>query len=798
MTDPQETRDQLASEYFEQLEFDPYPVQEEALLAWFTAEQGVLVCAPTGMGKTLIAEAVLFEALRTGKTAYYTTPLIALTEQKFREIQQAAVRWGFQPEDVGLVTGNRRVHPSARVLIVVAEILFNRLLHPEAFDFSDVSAVVMDEFHSFADPQRGIVWEFSLGLLPPHIRTLLLSATVGNSAEFVAWLRAAHERKLELVESDVRRVPLTFQWVPDRLLDQQILDMADGDEAARTTPALIFCFNREECWNVAEQLKGKKLLPAGHQAELAKRLEAYDWSAGAGPKLRQILLRGVGVHHAGLLPKYKRVVEDLFQEKLLSVTVCTETLSAGINLPARSIVIPRLMKGPTDKKKLIEPSAAHQIFGRAGRPQFDSAGYVFALAHEDDVKILRWQEKYDQIPNDTKDPGLLKAKKSLKKKMPKRRTTQQYWSEQQFNKLRESPPGQLSSRGPVPWRLLAHMLDASPRVDVIRKLVNHRLMDSKRLEEAQRTLDRMLIILWRGGYVRLEPEPPENDDSPSASSTDTAEQPANSEPPAGKVLTMADLTFGDVASTVPQGSQERSPTADRYQAELAHPTPELAKIPLFRSVNPLYGVFLINYLGSADPMERLQAMESVLEMPGSVARLVRVPPQRDLPPGPLATTRLDPRLLQLGLATEEELIEQESDDDDRGRLFREEKKWVLTVADKLRLMFEYELPGVNDNRIVPVWCVGEVLEFGGDFNKYITGKGFQKQEGILFRHLLRLILLIGEFRQIHPADFSLQQWESELSELSARITECCRGVDPSSTEKTLEQVELAAERTTDA
>ena len=152
----------------------------------------------------------------------------------------------------------------------------------------------------------------------------------------------------------------------------------------------------------------------------------------------------------------------------------------------------------------------------------------------------------------------------------------------------------------------------------------------------------------------------------------------------------------------------------------------------------------------------------------------------------------------MGLATEEELVEQESDDDDRGRLFREEKKWVLTVADKLRLMFEYELPGVNDNRIVPVWCVGEVLEFGGDFNKYITGKGFQKQEGILFRHLLRLILLIGEFKQIHPADFSLQQWESELSELSARITECCRGVDPSSTEKTLEQVELAAERTTDA
>jgi superfamily II DNA/RNA helicase len=769
LIDTTSSRDDLASLYLEQLPYEPYPFQEEALLTWFTAKQGVLVCAPTGMGKTLIAEAALFEALHNKTVAYYTTPLIALTDQKFTEMQEAAERWGFRADDVGLVTGNRRVNPQAKVLVVVAEILFNRLLHPTEFDFQDVSAVVMDEFHSFNDPERGIVWELTLGLLPPHVRTLLLSATVGNSVEFIQWLAHNHQRRLERVQSDERRVPLVYQWVGDMLLTEFLESIAAGDEDTRKTPGLVFCFNREACWTVAEQLKGKKLIDAEQQKKLVRELEPYDWSQGAGPKLRQLLLRGVGVHHAGVLPKYKRIVEELFQRKLLSFTVCTETLAAGINLPARSVVMPNLLKGPPGEKKPIDASSAHQIFGRAGRPQFDSQGYVFVLAHEDDVKIQRWREKYDSIPEDTKDPQLRKAKKALKKKMPKRRATEQYWTEAQFEKLRTAPPGRLSSRGPLPWRLLAHWLEATPEVDRIRELVSKRLMKGKKLETSQKSLDRMLMTLWTGGYVKLEPEPPKAGDSAAAESE---------------------------AKMIEVQESDAPPTDDSYRPHFAHPTPELKKLLMLRSVNPLYGVFLINQLGIADRHERIQAMESVLELPPAVAYHLHVPGHDQLPPGPLATTRLDIHLLKMGLVTPEQLgaSEPEEEPPQHRAFYDEEPVYVLNLADKLRIWFDADFPGVHSLRTRSVWAAGELLDFGGDFNKFITSKRLQKQEGMIFRHLLRLILLISEFRQLTPPDVEPEEWQSDLQDVSSRIAESCYYVDPNSTDKALEQ---ARQTTTD-
>ena len=802
-------RDEWAAQYLDQLPYEPYPVQEEALLAWFTSEGGVLVCAPTGTGKTLIAEAALFEALHCGKTAYYTTPLIALTEQKFTEMQDAAERWGFSRDEVGLVTGNRKVNPDARILVVVAEILLNRLLHPEAFEFDDVLGVVMDEFHSFNDRERGIVWELSLGLLPKHVRLLLLSATVGNSREFAQWLSRCHERKVELVEGHERRVPLSYHWVGDELLVDQLEKMAAGAAEARYTPTLVFCFNREQCWTTADQLKGKSLVDKAHQKELAAELAKHDWSEGAGPKLKQILHRGVGVHHAGVLPKYRRIVESLFQQRLLSVCVCTETLAAGINLPARSVVLPTLLKGPPKRKKLLDAASAHQMFGRAGRPQFDTQGHVFAVAHEDDVKLARWKEKYDQIPEDTKDPGLLKAKKALKKKMPKRRSTEQYWTEAQFEQIRNASAANLASHGPIPWRLLAHMLEASPEIKRVRDLIGKRLLAPQELERQQKSLDRMLLTLWRSGYVTLEPKPPldaeqqvtgkDAGDAPKPPSS--APAPAQSQPPMllGQSLSDPPQSLEAVAKrkaaekAAKQAAEEKrrqeAEAKPRYRPELAEPTDELWKLATLRAIHPLYGVFVINHLGIANQSERLQAMESVLELPGSVAHHVRVPHADELPPGPLQTDRLDPLLLQFGLATPEELgvaVGDESEDDRRGP-WDEDRPRPLRLAEKLKRLFEHEFSAAEDVRITAVWAAGEVLEYG-DFNRYITTKKLQKQEGVVFRHLLRLILLCGEFAQIVPPDTTPEEWHSSLRTMANDLTACCRRVDPESTDLTLEQV----------
>jgi len=678
--------------------------------------------------------------------------------------------------------------------VVVAEILLNRLLNPEAFNFSDVTSVVMDEFHSFNDRERGIVWELTLGLLPLHVRTLLLSATVGNAVEFTSWLYRSHGRRLKLVSGTERKVPLEYTWIEDELLPDVAETLAEGDETRRRTPALMFCFSRSQCWTTAELLKGKRVIDKARQSELSDYLDGVDLTEGAGPKLKQLLMRGVGVHHAGVLPRYRRVVEELFQRKLLAYCVCTETLAAGINLPARSVVLPSLMKGPRDKRKLMETASAQQIFGRAGRPQFDDRGYVIALAHEDDVKINRWKEKFDAIPEDTKDPGLLKAKKQLKKKRPKRRDGETYWSASQFEQLRVAAAADLGSRGRLPWRLLSYLLQRDRHVQPIRDLVGRRLLPPAGIETAQKDLNRMLITMWSAGYVELDPKPRAARPKPKAEKPDVAPEPTGGL--FGEILDQ----MRDPSESAPDSEQDDDPTlvesrgydVENYRPETATPTERLQRLVHLKSVNPLFGVFVADQLAIADDNERVATLESLLEVPGTVARLARMPRYEDMPAGELATTRLDPTLLKLGLATPEELGAGGGDDDedivDKGygrAIFDEPKVWPLTIGEKIARLFRHEFPRVDDVSIRPVWIVGELIEFGFDFNKYVTARKLQKEEGILFRQALRMILLLDEMANIPPTETTPETWEDWCDDLIDNLTECCRTIDPQSTDEML-------------
>lgn len=811
------SRDEIILDYLERLPYPPYPIQEEALYAWAACEQGVLLSAPTGTGKTLVAEAAVYEGLRTGTGVYYSTPLIALSDQKLLELQDTVARWGFDRDQVGLVTGHRTVNPRAPIKVVVAEVLLNRLLHPEAFDFTGVGAVVMDEFHNFNEPQRGIVWELALSLLPAHVRVMLLSATVGAASEFVNWMARSLDRRVTLVEGTERKVPLHFHWIGDELLPDFIERVARGEDLQRRTPALVFCFDRELCWSTAEILKGRDLFVEGQRKTLLDRLEAFDFAIGSGNRLRTFLARGIGIHHAGLLPRYRRVVEALFQEKLLTVCVCTETLAAGINLPARSVVLTTLVKGPRDKKKMIDASAAQQMFGRAGRPQFDTEGHVFAVAHEDDVKLARWKEKYDSIPEETKDPGLMKAKKSLAKKKPTRRAGFTYWNAEQFAKLQTAPPVKLASKGKLSWRWLAYLLAADPRVELIRQVIRRRLMDGPTIEAELKRLTKMLVTLSRMGIIVLDPPPPaswqqavepaaglsagvESEDAASTESSDDSEDTVEMAPatPEGIGSLRDRLKLGNPAESTltstkagANGGVDKSALVhpEPYEPVSATPTDKLQQLMIFRAVHPLYGLFLMEYLGKADSHELIQILESLLEMPGSVAKSVRVPWPGELPPGRLSNEVVDPAILTGGLATLEEMYPQA----DQSDLPPELRQYPIPLAQKMKMLFENTIDHAGGLFITPVWAVGDLLEHGGDFDKYVRSRDLLKQEGILFKHLLRMILLCGEFARMTPADVDPVDWKASLAGIAETLTVACRAVDSQSTDEMLKELERGGE-----
>ena len=356
---------------------EPYPVQEQAI-SKIIAGQSVLVTVPTGTGKTLMAKAALHAAMERNQRAIYTTPLRALTEEKYRELCA-----DFGEGYVGFATGDYKVNRDAPIQVEVAEILWNRIVAEKHVSPADI--VIMDEGHYFNDPERGYVWEQSIIGLDPRTQLVILSATVGRPEQFTHWIELTRRVPMALVESRERKVPLVHEFREDMMIDT-VRELAHTGDV----PAIIFVFGREQCFEIARLLKScRRFTTDEEKAKVEVMCDAALLETGVAKELRSLLTHGIGIHHAGILPRYKQLVEQLALERLIKFVVSTETIAAGINLPARTVVFPSLRKFIKKEARLITAAEYHQMAGRAGRPQFDDRGLAITLAPEEVVSDIK-------------------------------------------------------------------------------------------------------------------------------------------------------------------------------------------------------------------------------------------------------------------------------------------------------------------------------------------------------------------------------------------------------------------------
>lgn len=421
-------------EFFFSRELEPYPVQEQAFAHIFAGES-TLVTVPTGTGKTLMAKAGLFRALALGRTAIYTTPLRALTEEKYRELCD-----DFGDDKVGFATGDYRQNPEAPIQVVVAEILWNRIFGQRGSPPADI--VIMDEGHYFNDPERGYVWEQSIIGLDPRTQLVILSATVGHADRFCHWVELCRRVPMHLVESRERRVPLYHE-----LRESYLVEVARDLVAAGDVPAIIFVFGREKCFEAARLLKScRRFTTDDEKRRIEELCDETLLDGGVAKDLRALLVHGIGIHHAGILPRYKHLVERLTLERLLKIVVSTETISAGINLPAKRVVFPSLRKYIRKKPRLVTPAEFHQMAGRAGRPQFDTEGVAIALAPESIVQEIRKDIKDAKKRGQRVDEEKIRKSAYARARTAAQRAEDVTWDADIHKRLVEGQPAALASK----------------------------------------------------------------------------------------------------------------------------------------------------------------------------------------------------------------------------------------------------------------------------------------------------------------------------------------------------------------
>ncbi|MFZ1383168.1 MAG: DUF3516 domain-containing protein [Scrofimicrobium sp.] len=352
-----------------------YPHQENALVELLSGNH-VIAQTPTGSGKSMIAMAAHFISLARGGRSYYSAPLKALVSEKFFDLVDV-----FGAANVGLVTGDVALNAEAPIICCTAEILANQALREGAS--LDADTVVMDEFHFYADPQRGWAWQVPIMELP-RPQFVLLSATLGDTSAIAEDLEERTGRDVAVISDAKRPIPLEFDYLVDPLptVVERLID--EG-----RTPVYIVHFTQADAVKTAVDLARTVPITVRDKEQLKGELHGQNLDRGFGKQLRELLLKGVGVHHAGMLPRYRRLVERLTQKGLLSVVCGTDTLGVGINVPIRTVLFTSLVKYDGRRTRHLSAREFHQIAGRAGRPGFDDEGSVRVLSTEDEIDAAK-------------------------------------------------------------------------------------------------------------------------------------------------------------------------------------------------------------------------------------------------------------------------------------------------------------------------------------------------------------------------------------------------------------------------
>ncbi|KQB85421.1 DEAD/DEAH box helicase [Corynebacterium oculi] len=404
-----------------QRDINLYPAQEEASLG-ILAGDNVILATPTGSGKSLVAIAAHFIAMARGQRSFYTAPIKALVSEKFFALCET-----FGPDNVGMMTGDATVNGNAPIICATAEIVANIALRDS--NQARMDQVIMDEFHYYSDPERGWAWQVPL-LELPQTQFLLMSATLGDTEFLQKDLSERTGRTTSLVAGATRPVPLDFSYVytPVHETIEELLSQGKS-------PIYVVHFTQREAAERAQALTSLAMVTPEDKEAIAAEIGAFRFSTAFGSQLSRLLRKGIGVHHAGMLPKYRRLVERLAQKGLLKVICGTDTLGVGINVPIRTVVMTGLAKFDGTRQRIMKSREFHQIAGRAGRAGFDTEGTVVVEAPEHEIENWRLRQRAGSDP---------KKLKKLRKKHA--RDGEVSWSERTFEKLTQAEPEHMASQ----------------------------------------------------------------------------------------------------------------------------------------------------------------------------------------------------------------------------------------------------------------------------------------------------------------------------------------------------------------